>query len=62
MPAWAWALVAVAALYVGFLAALLAGGRRADAAAAVARLVPDCVVLVQRLARDPRVPRRRRRG
>jgi uncharacterized membrane protein YkvA (DUF1232 family) len=59
MPGWAWALLAIAAMYVGLVAALLAAGRRADAAA-IARLVPDCLVLVRRLARDPRVPRRRR--
>lgn len=29
-------------------------------ARAVARFVPDCAVLLGRLARDPRVPRRRR--
>ena len=29
-------------------------------ARAVARFVPDCVVLLARLARDPRVPRRRK--
>ena len=59
MPGWAWALVAIAVLYAGLVGALVAAGRRADAAA-IARLVPDCFVLVQRLARDPRVPRRRR--
>jgi uncharacterized membrane protein YkvA (DUF1232 family) len=59
MPGWAWGLVGIAAIYLGFVAALLAAGRRADAAA-IARMVPDCLVLVQRLARDPRVPRRRR--
>jgi uncharacterized membrane protein YkvA (DUF1232 family) len=59
MAAWVWALLAIAALYLGLVAALLAAGRRADAVA-IARLVPDCVVLVRRLARDRRVPRRRR--
>jgi uncharacterized membrane protein YkvA (DUF1232 family) len=59
MPGWAWALLAIVAIYVGLVAALLAAGRRTDAAA-IARLVPDCLVLVRRLARDPRVPRRRR--
>jgi uncharacterized membrane protein YkvA (DUF1232 family) len=56
--------VAVAAgvavvLYGGFVAVLLALGRKGDAAAA-ARFVPDCVVLFRRLLGDPRVPRRRK--
>ena len=38
---------------------LVAAGRRGDARA-VATLIPDCIVLVTRLARDPRVPRRRK--
>ena len=59
MAAWAWGLVAIAALYAGLVGTLFIAGRRADATA-IARLVPDCVVLVRRLARDPRVPRRRR--
>jgi uncharacterized membrane protein YkvA (DUF1232 family) len=59
MPAWAWALVATVGLYAGLVAALFAAGRRSDAVA-IARLIPDCVVLVQRLARDRRVPRGRR--
>ena len=59
MAAWVWALLAIAALYAGLVAALFAAERRADAVA-IARLVPDCVVLVRRLARDPRVARRRR--
>jgi uncharacterized membrane protein YkvA (DUF1232 family) len=61
MPAWAWALLGLAALYAVLVAALVAAlslaGRRA-AARAVARLIPDCVTLARRLARDPRVPRR----
>ena len=59
MPAWAWILLAIAALYAGLVGALLAAAPRADAAA-IARLVPDCIVLVRRLVRDPRVPRRQR--
>ena len=31
-----------------------------DDARAIARFVPDCAVLAARLARDPRVPRRRK--
>ena len=48
--------VLVWALFVG---ALLVAGRR-EWAVAVARFVPDCVVLMQRLVRDERVPRRRK--
>lgn len=44
----------VYALFVGWL--VLAG--RGDAARAVARLVPDCLVLFRRLLGDRRVPRR----
>jgi uncharacterized membrane protein YkvA (DUF1232 family) len=59
VPAWAWALFAVVALYALGVAALALLGRGEDAVA-VARLVPDCVVLIRRLARDPDVPRRDR--
>jgi uncharacterized membrane protein YkvA (DUF1232 family) len=47
---------AVAVVYGGFLAVLVATGRRADARA-LARFIPDCVVLVRRLIDDPQVPR-----
>jgi hypothetical protein len=47
---------AALALYAAAVAALAAAGRRTDAAA-LARFVPDCVVLVRRLLGDPRVPR-----
>ena len=57
MPWWAWVLVALAALYAGLLAALLAAGRRRQLVA-LARLIPDSVGLVRGLLRDPRVPRR----
>ena len=57
MPWWAWVLVALAALYAGLLAVLLAAGRRRQLVA-LARLVPDSVGLVRGLLRDPRVPRR----
>jgi uncharacterized membrane protein YkvA (DUF1232 family) len=59
VPAWGWALVAIAALYALAVLGLVLVGRRGDAVA-VARFVPDCVVLIRRLARDPRVPRRQR--
>ncbi|HZB76735.1 MAG TPA: DUF1232 domain-containing protein [Solirubrobacteraceae bacterium] len=45
------------AAYALALLALVAAGRRADAKA-LARLVPDLLVLTGRLLRDPRVPRR----
>jgi len=41
------------------VAALLAAGRGADARA-LARFVPDCVVLFRRLLADERIPRRRK--
>lgn len=46
-------------LWVGFVALLYASGRREDARA-LARFIPDCIVLVHRLLHDPRVPRRRK--
>jgi uncharacterized membrane protein YkvA (DUF1232 family) len=48
------AAVAVAVVYVGAVLALVAFGREADARA-LARFVPDCVVLFKRLLADPRV-------
>jgi uncharacterized membrane protein YkvA (DUF1232 family) len=57
---WPWGLVLlVLALYVVGIAALIAAGRREDARA-LAGFIPDCVVLVGRLARDRRIPRSRR--
>ena len=46
-------------VYAVLIAALYAVGRSEDAAA-VARFVPDCVVLFRRLLGDPRVPRGRK--
>jgi uncharacterized membrane protein YkvA (DUF1232 family) len=60
MPWWEWSLIAVGVtlvVYAAFVLFLLAAGRRTDARA-FARLIPDCVVLVSRLLRDRRVPRR----
>lgn len=45
-------------LYVLALAVLVVAGRR-EHARALAGFVPDCAVLLARLARDPCVPRRR---
>jgi uncharacterized membrane protein YkvA (DUF1232 family) len=62
MPWWSWALVAIAAcavVYVAFVFVLVLSGRRGDARA-LATFVPDCIVLFARLARDERVPRRRK--
>jgi uncharacterized membrane protein YkvA (DUF1232 family) len=51
--------LAVLAIWLALVVFLVAFGRRGDARA-LATFVPDCVVLVGRLARDPRVPRRRK--
>ncbi len=62
MAWWAWLLVslgAVLAVWAGLVLWLVATGRRNDARA-LATFVPDCILLVTRLARDPRVPRRRK--
>jgi uncharacterized membrane protein YkvA (DUF1232 family) len=59
---WAWFLVALGVMlvaYAAFLAWLVARGRR-ESARTFATFIPDCVVLVSRLAREPRVPRRRK--
>jgi uncharacterized membrane protein YkvA (DUF1232 family) len=59
VPWWAWLAIGVAAAYLVAVAALVAVGRRENARS-IAGFVPDCVVLFTRLARDPRLPRRRR--
>ena len=62
MAWWGWILVGIgvlAVVYAAFVAALVLMGRRGDARA-MATFIPDCIVLVSRLARDPRVPRRRK--
>ena len=62
MQWWAWLLVSLGvllAVYAAFIAWLVIRGRREDARA-FATFIPDCIVLVTRLARDPRVPRRRK--
>jgi uncharacterized membrane protein YkvA (DUF1232 family) len=54
---WEWLLlvvVALAAVYAAAVSALAVAGRDADARA-LARFVPDCVVLFKRLLADPRV-------
>jgi uncharacterized membrane protein YkvA (DUF1232 family) len=62
MPWWAWLLVGfavTAVVYSAFVIWLVAFGRRDDARA-LATFIPDCIGLVSRLARDPRVPRARK--
>jgi uncharacterized membrane protein YkvA (DUF1232 family) len=61
MP-WQWLLLGLAltaTLYASFVAVLVIAGRRSEAYA-VARFIPDCIVLVRRLVGDPRVPRGRK--
>jgi uncharacterized membrane protein YkvA (DUF1232 family) len=48
-----------AVLYVCFVVGLIVVGRRADAVA-LARFIPDCIVLFKRLLGDPRVSRPRK--
>jgi uncharacterized membrane protein YkvA (DUF1232 family) len=59
---WGWLLIALGItllVYAIFLGWLVAVGRREDARA-LATLIPDCIVLVGRLVRDPRVSRARK--
>jgi uncharacterized membrane protein YkvA (DUF1232 family) len=59
---WSWLLLGlgvIIAVWAAFVVWLVAAGRRSDARA-LATFIPDCIVLVTRLARDPRVPRRRK--
>ena len=62
MPWWGWFLIGLAvaaAVYAAFVIALVLVGRRGEARA-LATFIPDCIVLVSRLVRDPRVPRTRK--
>ena len=62
MQWWAWLLISLGVfvvIYALFLGWLVIRGRREDARA-FATFIPDCLVLVTRLTRDPRVPRRRK--
>ena len=45
--------------YLAFIAVLLLSGRHTEARA-LARFIPDCLVLLRRLIGDDRVPRRRK--
>jgi uncharacterized membrane protein YkvA (DUF1232 family) len=60
VPFFPWGLLLIAlGLYVVAVASLIAAGRREDARA-LAGFIPDCVVMVSRLARDSRISRPRR--
>jgi uncharacterized membrane protein YkvA (DUF1232 family) len=62
MQWWVWLLISLGValvIYAGFVGYLVVRGRRDDARA-LARFIPDCIVLFTRLAREPRVPRRRK--
>jgi uncharacterized membrane protein YkvA (DUF1232 family) len=62
VPWWGWILVGIAVwavVYAVFVGVLVLMGRRGDARA-LATFIPDCIVLITRLARDPRTPRRRK--
>jgi uncharacterized membrane protein YkvA (DUF1232 family) len=60
VPFFPWGVLLIAlGLYVVSVAALIAAGRREDARA-LAGFIPDCLVLVSRLARNPRISRPRR--
>jgi uncharacterized membrane protein YkvA (DUF1232 family) len=59
---WEWLVISfaiVAGIYGVLLVWLVTRGRREDARA-FATFIPDCIVLVTRMARDQRVPRRRK--
>ena len=62
MAWWMWLILSfaiVAVVWLALVGALLLVGRREEARA-LATFIPDCVVLVSRLLRDERVPRRRK--
>ena len=59
---WEWLLISLAVVlvpYAVFVVWLVARGRREEARA-LATFIPDCIVLVSRLSREPRVPLRRK--
>ncbi|MGC1800420.1 MAG: DUF1232 domain-containing protein [Solirubrobacterales bacterium] len=60
VPFWPWGVLLIAiAVYLVGVAALIAAGRREDARA-LAGFIPDCLVLVSRLARDQRISKPKR--
>ena len=60
VPFWPWGVLLIfVGLYLVGIAALIGAGRREDARV-LAGFIPDCLVLVSRLARDHRISRPRR--
>ena len=62
MSWWIWlalALGPIALVWIVLVAVLILAGRREDARA-LAGFIPDCIVLLSRLMKDDRVPRRRK--
>ncbi len=62
MTGWHWLLLGLGVtlvVYAALLVALSLAGRRVDARA-LATIIPDCLMLLRALLRDPRVPRRRK--
>ena len=60
VPFWPWGLLLIVlGSYIVGIASLIAAGRREDARA-LAGFIPDCIVLVSRLARNKRISRARR--
>jgi uncharacterized membrane protein YkvA (DUF1232 family) len=62
MTWWEWLVTSLGvllAVYAALIVSLVSLGRREDARA-LATFIPDCIVLLTRLARDPRLPRRRK--
>lgn len=62
MTLWQWGVIALGAfvfVYAGLVGMLAVIGRKAEARA-IARFVPDCIVLFRRLLSDPRVSHRRK--
>jgi uncharacterized membrane protein YkvA (DUF1232 family) len=62
MSWWNWLLLSaaiVAGIYAAFIGGLVVAGRRQDARA-LARFIPDCLILFRRLLSDERVPRTRK--
>jgi len=62
METWRWLALGAGGVLLTWLAciaALALAGNRAEARA-LARFVPDCLVLLRRLLADPRLPRRRK--
>src|SRR3954471_15110221 len=62
MAWWIWSLLGVAMVVAAWAILLVcfAAVDRRDDARAIATLIPDCIVLMTRLTRDARVPRRRK--